>query len=348
MRKIIIAIVIILIALDINAVAQFGNPFSVEAELSHQDTNIALKVSFSVPDKHHLYKDKISVQGPDNVTVTPKNIPDAIKIKDPETGETSLFYEHDVALLYHLGGQLTTPLDITVEYMGCNDKICFRPQTKTFQLSLPGLQKPHNQKPPSDNNKLSPPTPQIDNWRDIADTFRVTGITSGYLTSESFLTFLDGNTVTDKGSSNDDDLTQRLRDMGVWVSMIIIIFLGLGLNLTPCVLPMIPINLAIIGAGSQSGSRGRGFALGATYGAGIALVYGILGLIVIFTSAQFGTLNSTPWFNICIAILFFSLSLAMFGIFNIDLTRFQSSSGGSKSKRGSFLTALRHSSLVLA
>ena len=37
---------------------------------------------------------------------------------------------------------------------------------------------------------------------------------------------------------------------------------GLALNLTPCVLPMIPINLAIIGAGAQAGSRSRGFLLG--------------------------------------------------------------------------------------
>ena len=38
---------------------------------------------------------------------------------------------------------------------------------------------------------------------------------------------------------------------------------GLGLNLTPCVLPLIPINIAIIGAGAQAGSRARGLALGA-------------------------------------------------------------------------------------
>ena len=46
---------------------------------------------------------------------------------------------------------------------------------------------------------------------------------------------------------------------------------GLLLNLTPCVLPMIPINLAVIGAGARAGSRGRGFALGAAYG-GLKLV----------------------------------------------------------------------------
>jgi adenylate kinase family enzyme len=48
------------------------------------------------------------------------------------------------------------------------------------------------------------------------------------------------------------------------------------LNLTPCVLPMIPINLAIIGAGSQSKKRSRGFVLGASYVAAMAVVYGVL------------------------------------------------------------------------
>ena len=45
--------------------------------------------------------------------------------------------------------------------------------------------------------------------------------------------------------------------------LLIVLIGGLALNLTPCVLPMIPINLAIIGAGAQAGSRARGFLLGA-------------------------------------------------------------------------------------
>ena len=49
--------------------------------------------------------------------------------------------------------------------------------------------------------------------------------------------------------------------------LLLVLVGGLALNLTPCVLPMIPINLAIIGAGAQAGSRGRGFLLGSAYGA---------------------------------------------------------------------------------
>jgi thiol:disulfide interchange protein len=116
----------------------------------------------------------------------------------------------------------------------------------------------------------------------------------------------------------------------------IILVGGVALNLTPCILPMIPINLAIIGAGAQAGSKKRGFALGATYAAGMAIAYGVLGLFVVLTGSKFGTLNSSPWFNLGIASVFLFLALAMFDVVNVDLSRFQKTpsgeSSGSKSK----------------
>ena len=107
------------------------------------------------------------------------------------------------------------------------------------------------------------------------------------------------------------------------VAILLIVFLGgLALNLTPCVLPMIPINLAIIGAGTQAGSRARGFLLGAAYGAAMALVYGALGVIVILTAGTFGTINASPWFNAAIAVLFIALALAMFDVITIDFSTY--------------------------
>src|SRR5205823_325287 len=123
------------------------------------------------------------------------------------------------------------------------------------------------------------------------------------------------------------------------LAVLLIVFLGgLALNLTPCVLPMIPINLAIIGAGTKSGSRGRGFLLGGVYGAAMAAVYGILGVIVILTAGSFGTLNASPWFNTGIAALFVVLGLAMFDVFTIDFSRFSSTLHFGAS-RGSFYLA---------
>ena len=104
---------------------------------------------------------------------------------------------------------------------------------------------------------------------------------------------------------------------------------------------MIPINLAIIGAGARAGSRVRGFALGSAYGLAMALVYGVLGLVVILTAGTFGTINASPWFNLGIAILFVVLALAMFDVFQIDFSSLQSklNIGGSSSEGGSFLVA---------
>jgi thiol:disulfide interchange protein DsbD len=104
------------------------------------------------------------------------------------------------------------------------------------------------------------------------------------------------------------------------------------------VLPMIPINLAIIGAGAQAQSRGRGFLLGSAYGAAMAVVYGILGLVVILTAGTFGTINSSPWFNLGIAVLFVVLGLAMFDLLLIDFSKYSTRLTGSGS-RGSVLLA---------
>ena len=124
--------------------------------------------------------------------------------------------------------------------------------------------------------------------------------------------------------------------------LLLVLVGGLALNLTPCVLPMIPINLAIIGAGAQAQSRGRGFLLGSAYGAAMALVYGVLGLVVILTAGTFGTINSSPWFNLGIAVLFVVLGLAMFDVLLIDFSRYSSTIRAAAAQRGSVAAGVQH------
>jgi thiol:disulfide interchange protein DsbD len=71
----------------------------------------------------------------------------------------------------------------------------------------------------------------------------------------------------------------------------------------------------------------------------MALVYGVLGLIVILTAGTFGTINSSPWFNIGIAVLFVVLGLAMFDILVIDFSRFSSGFRVGDKSRGTLLLA---------
>ena len=88
------------------------------------------------------------------------------------------------------------------------------------------------------------------------DRFTTLGTAAGYLDREDFLTFIHNaeNGIVEKG---------WFEGRGPLAIVLIVIVGGLALNLTPCVLPMIPINLAIIGAGAQA-DRGAGVLLGAT------------------------------------------------------------------------------------
>jgi thiol:disulfide interchange protein len=71
----------------------------------------------------------------------------------------------------------------------------------------------------------------------------------------------------------------------------------------------------------------------------MALVYGVLGLVVILTAGTFGTVNASPWFNAGIALLFVVLGLAMFDIGAIDFSRFSSKIRFSDGGRGTFAVA---------
>jgi thiol:disulfide interchange protein len=166
----------------------------------------------------------------------------------------------------------------------------------------------------------------------LFDQFEILG-TGGYMSSPEFIAFLHDaeNGVKTKGMFD---------EKGPFAILALVFLGGLALNLTPCVLPMIPINLAIIGAGAGNGRRGRGFLLGLAYGAAMAAVYGVLGLVVILTAGTFGTINASPWFNVGIAALFVVLGLAMFDIVNIDFSRWSSRIHFKQESRGTVLLAL--------
>ena len=164
------------------------------------------------------------------------------------------------------------------------------------------------------------------------DQFTVLSVTGGYVPADAFLKFMSD---AEAGVKEPDMFAGR----GPLAILLIVFLGGLALNLTPCVLPMIPINLAVIGAGTQAGSRRRGFLLGGAYGAGMALAYGVLGVIVTLTASTFGVINSSPWFNVAIAVLFVFLALAMFDVVNIDFSRFWNRLPSGQPARGTFVTS---------
>jgi thiol:disulfide interchange protein DsbD len=105
------------------------------------------------------------------------------------------------------------------------------------------------------------------------------------------------------------------------LSLIIPLFLllGLGLSLTPCVLPMVPIlSFIIVGEGAAI-KRSRGFFLSLSYVLGMALVYTSLGVAAGLLGEGLSAALQNPWVLSAFALLMIGLSLSMFGVYQLQM-----------------------------
>jgi thiol:disulfide interchange protein DsbD len=329
---------------------------------------VALKVSLpeglhtqsDTPRDPNLIPTVLTIDAPAGVTIEELVFPPSTDLKQAGQDQPLAVFEREFLIGVQLRlaaavpvGTMTIPAHL--RYQACDANLCYPPSTADTQWSFDVLGSSalegdagnldgaafakiafgHGKKP-----GVSPDaTPRTGSGAAAGggdgvaklDGFTVLGTTGGYQGSGEFLKFI-------SDAENGVKQTGPFEGRGPLAILLIVLIGGLALNLTPCVLPMIPINLAIIGAGARASSRGRGFMLGSAYGGAMALVYGVLGLVVILTAGTFGTINSSPWFNLAIAILFVVLGLAMFDVLLIDFSKY-SANLGTAANRGSFALA---------
>jgi len=208
-------------------------------------------------------------------------------------------------LLLILGLLLTTTGVFAAETqnngMICEGGVCYLPGTQvdntaTAEKNTPAVDAPAKVAP---SPKVAP-----------AEQYTVLRRGIGFMDTAKFREFLHGS--------------GREMPMQFWGMLLLALVGGFLLNLTPCVLPMIPINLAIIGAKGGKNGFGRGL----IYGCGMAIAYGTLGILAAFAGIGFGTVNSSPGFNLTIGVLFVVMAVAMTGKINFDLSRWLPRFGG--------------------
>ena len=139
---------------------------------------------------------------------------------------------------------------------------------------------------------------------DSAGAFPSRRVAFGFMTPAQFKGFL-------YGKKSPGELLEGLPPLMMFLAVLLG---GLLMNLTPCVLPLVPVSLALVG---------RGFHRGAAYGLGMTLAYGALGVATAFGGLAFGAIQSSPWFNLVVAAVFVLLGLATCEVFFIDFSRFR-------------------------
>lgn len=110
-------------------------------------------------------------------------------------------------------------------------------------------------------------------------------------------------------------------DSSLILSYIIVYAGGVLTSFTPCVYPMVPITVGIIGAMTER-SRLRGFLLSVFYVLGIAVTYTVLGVFAAMTGRLFGVISTNPWVLLVVANVILLFGLAMLDVYEIPIPGF--------------------------
>jgi thiol:disulfide interchange protein DsbD len=152
------------------------------------------------------------------------------------------------------------------------------------------------------------------------------------LESEFRLSIAAGNAATSSQPSGADvsktdaapdaessSISAALKSGKLSVILPLFFILGLGLSLTPCVLPMVPIlSFIIVGEGAGV-SRMRGFMLSLAYVLGMSLVYTGMGVAAGLAGEGLAATLQNPWVLGAFSLLMVFFALSMFNVYQLQM-----------------------------
>ncbi|WP_083235860.1 protein-disulfide reductase DsbD [Halomonas caseinilytica] len=254
-----------------------------------------LKIGFENADGYYLYRHRFDVEARNaDVNLGDLELPPGEPKTDEFLGEVNVYYDR-VVLEAPLDTPHQGPLDLVLTFQGCADAgLCYPPETLE-------LQAPQGQAPAAFADWRSPTGGDGANSRATAPK------ASAAAASEA-------------PRSEDGHFRELIGNASLPLVLGLFLLAGLGLTFTPCVLPMVPILSSIIVG--QNPSRSRAFALSASYVAGMAATYAVVGVLMGLFGAGLNLqarLQSAPVLG-AFALLFVLFALAMFGAFDLRLS----------------------------
>jgi thiol:disulfide interchange protein DsbD len=115
-----------------------------------------------------------------------------------------------------------------------------------------------------------------------------------------------------------NELAHLFESKGSLVAFLAIFVIGLALNLTPCVYPMLSVTVSLFGAQTET-NPAKVFLKAVVYVLGIASMYSVLGVTAALGGGLFGSWLQSPWVLGTIAALLFAMALSSFGAYQIQM-----------------------------
>ncbi len=248
-----------------------------------------LRLRWEIAKGTYLYQEKIrlAITHGSGIMLGEYQLPKAKIKKDAlrpngTTGDLPVYY-HEIDLPVPLirTNRSATKITLEVIYQGCADLgVCYPPQIKRVTMDLPAYEANTAQDDP-------PAISQADNQT--------------------------------APSSELYSLVSVLNGGNYWLIIGIFFLAGLGLALTPCVLPMIPILSGIIIGQGKKITAAKAFNISLVYVLAMAIVYTIAGVLAGLFGENLQATLQDPWILSIFAALFVLLALSMFGFYNLQL-----------------------------
>lgn len=329
----------VLLILLFTALSYAQNYVTVSATATKKEfflsENIRINVKADVQGGYHINANKVgdedlipttlTVEGTD-FKLTKVNWPGSHKYKF-SFSETELdVYEGSI----NIGLNLKARKDLkpgkyeisgVVNYQACNDRACFAPKDAPFSVSI--TIKEDSVK--TDTSKI-----------DTKDTVKADSTDIGTkkdTTTKSTLTENKRDTTQSITSTeNKNQIAAYVEEKGLFVALLIIFGIGLALNLTPCVYPLIPMTIGYFGSMANQ-NKGSKIIIAIIYALGMSVTYSVLGLVAALTGGVFGSLLQSPIVVGILVLIFIALALSMFGLYEIRIPQ-SLANMGAKNRQG--------------
>ncbi len=250
---------------------------------SYEDGSVVVYVQLSTENDFAIYADQLSFSTNAGLILKKTISPASQEVQDPVTGKTVAVFSTGDFILHFQGAKAfsASELPLSIRYLACSSRICLFPFTENIKTA----NYPSKEALPAELTAQS--TIEADH---------------GSL-AKAALTVTDNTTLEEK-------LAERLNLGNLGLAMILMaLFLGgLLTNLTPCVYPMIPITIRLLGQQTK-----RPMIAGLAYAGGLVVIYTLLGLSFGFTGTLFGQYMADATVNIVLATIMFFLGFSMLG-----------------------------------
>jgi thiol:disulfide interchange protein DsbD len=313
---------------------RIDNPLRARAAAG---TTVEVEIPFTVlggwhinahrPNEEFLVASVLTLASAPGVKVGAARYPDAKQVNLSFSETPLAVYEGDATIVVPITIEAGAPtgeraLAGSLRFQACNDQVCLPPAGVPVRIALViegGA--PTDSAPPT---VILLPTP---------DSAAAAGHDSvpGGVDGAGFATGppADGGAgVVGAGAGN--LVGGWFEERGALFAFLLIFLMGLALNLTPCVYPMMGVTVSLFGGGI-SGAPGTSTGTGAgranlralpraiVYVLGIALMYSTLGVVAAMTGGLFGGWLASPWVLGGIGLLLLAMALSMFGLYEMQV-----------------------------